>query len=282
VLGQLKERFRTEAGQRDLELAERENSLKTARLENQTLMQRVWMLASIVLALAVGVLVVQVRRTRDANLQLRRSEALLKVQSERDSLTGLANRRHFREALSARQDGDGSGFKGGLILLDVDHFKRINDEHGHAIGDAVLIEVAQRLSSCVRSGDVACRWGGEEFLVHTDGLSTDGVEALALRVLGEIGNRPVKLPDGREIAVTMSMAYAAFPLPPHGVSLPWEQAVNLVDMGLYSAKAMGRDQAVGIMACAVSTTDALSRAAGDFERARLDGRLSVKVTPRAA
>ncbi|MGM9485964.1 diguanylate cyclase domain-containing protein [Ideonella sp. YS5] len=280
VLGQLKERFRTEAGQRDLELAERENSLKTARLENQTLMQRVWMLASIVLALAMGVLVVQVRRTRDANLQLRRSEALLKVQSERDPLTGLANRRHFREALSARQDGDASGFKGGLILLDVDHFKRINDEHGHAIGDAVLIEVAQRLSSCVRSGDVACRWGGEEFLVHTAELSSEGVESLALRVLGEIGNRPVTLADGREVAVTMSMAYAAFPLPPHGVSLPWEQAVNLVDMGLYSAKAMGRDQAVGISACAVSSTDALARAAGDFERARLDGRLSVKVTPR--
>jgi len=280
VLGQLKERFRTEAGQRDLELAERENSLKTARLENQTLMQRVWMLASIVLALAMGVLVVQVRRTRDANLQLRRSEALLKVQSERDPLTGLANRRHFREALSARQDGDAGGFKGGLILLDVDHFKRINDEHGHAIGDAVLIEVAQRLSSCVRSGDVACRWGGEEFLVHTAELSSEGVEALALRVLGEIGNRPVTLADGREVAVTMSMAYAAFPLPPHGVSLPWEQAVNLVDMGLYSAKAMGRDQAVGISACAVSSTEALSRAAGDFERARLDGRLSVKVTPR--
>jgi diguanylate cyclase (GGDEF)-like protein len=280
LLSQLKERFRTEAGQRDLELAERENTLKTARLENHTLMQRVWMLASIVLALAAGVLVVQVRRTRDANLQLRRSEALLKVQSERDPLTGLANRRHFREALSARQDGDVSGFKGGLILLDVDHFKRINDEHGHAIGDAVLVEVAQRLSSCVRAGDVACRWGGEEFLVHTAGLSTEGLESLALRVLGEIGNRPVRLADGREIPVTMSMAYAAFPLPPNDVTLPWEQAVNLVDMGLYGAKAMGRDQAVGIIACAVASTDALTRAAGDFERARLDGRLSVKVTPR--
>ena len=282
VLSQLKERFRTEAGQRDLELAERENSLKTARLENQTLMQRVWMLASIVLALAAGVLVVQVRRTRDANLQLRRSEALLKVQSERDPLTGLANRRHFREALSARQVSDSNGFRGGLILLDVDHFKRINDEHGHAVGDAVLVEVAQRLSSCVRAGDVACRWGGEEFLVHTPELSAEGVEALALRVLGEIGNHPIRLPDGREVSVTMSMAYAAFPLPPHGITLPWEQAVNLVDMGLYSAKAMGRDQAVGISAADMTSTEALARAAGDFERARLDGRLSVRVTPRSA
>ena len=282
VLSQLKERFRSEAGQRDLELAERENSLKTARLENQTLMQRVWMLASIVLALAAGVLVVQARRTRDANLQLRRSEALLKVQSERDPLTGLANRRHFREALSARQESDSDGFKGGLILLDVDHFKRINDEHGHAMGDVVLVEVAQRLSSCVRAGDVACRWGGEEFLVHTPELSSEAVESLAVRVLGEIGNRPFKLPGGREITVTMSMAYAAFPLPPQGVTMPWEQAVNLVDMGLYSAKAMGRDQAVGIAAADVTSTEGLSRAAGDFERARLDGRLSVKVTPRTA
>lgn len=280
VLGQLKERFRTEAGQRDLELAERENSLKTARLGNQTLMQRVWMLASFMLAMAAGVLVVQLRRTRLANLQLRRSEALLKVQSERDPLTGLANRRHFREALAAREDDKSHGFSGGLILLDVDHFKRVNDEHGHAVGDAVLVEVAHRLSACVRAGDVACRWGGEEFLLHTPALSGDALETLALRVLGEIGNRPFKLADGREITVTMSMAYAGFPLPPHGTSLPWEQAVNLVDMALYSAKAMGRDRAVGLNATSANSTEGLARAAADFERARADGRLTVKVTPR--
>ncbi|HEV8688889.1 MAG TPA: diguanylate cyclase [Ideonella sp.] len=280
VLAQLKERFRTEAGQRDLELAERENSLKSARLDNQTLMQRVWMLASVVLALAAGVLVVQVRRTRHANLQLRRSEALLKVQSERDPLTGLANRRHFREALAARQEDEGEAFSGGLILLDVDHFKRVNDEHGHAVGDSVLVEVARRLSSCVRAADVACRWGGEEFLVHTPMLSAEAVEALALRVMGEIGNTPVKLASGLEIPVTMSMAYASFPLPPNNVTLPWEQAVNLVDMALYSAKAMGRDRAVGIDGTDASTSDALARAAADFERSRQEGRISVKITRR--
>lgn len=280
VLGQLKERFRTEAGQRDLELAERENSLKSARLDNQTLMQRMWMLASIVLAMAAAVLVVQVRRTRQANRLLRRSEALLKVQSERDPLTGLANRRHFREALEAGQDSQGDGFSGGLILLDVDHFKRINDEYGHAVGDAVLVEVAHRLSACVRAGDVACRWGGEEFLVHTPALSSEGVEALALRVLGEIGNHPVEVPGGRQIPVTMSMAYAAFPLPPNQVTLPWEHAVNLVDMGLYSAKAMGRDRAVGICGTSATTSDGLARAVSDFEGARVEGRLTVKVTPR--
>jgi diguanylate cyclase (GGDEF)-like protein len=282
VLAQLKERFRTEAGQRDLELAERENSLKTARLDNQTLMQRVWMLASVVLALAAGVLVVQVRRTRQANLQLRRSEALLKVQSERDPLTGLANRRHFREALAARQEDEGERFTGGLILLDVDHFKRINDEHGHAVGDAVLVEAARRLLGCVRAADVACRWGGEEFLVHTPMLSAEGVEALALRVMGEIGNQPVKLAGGLEIPVTMSMAYANFPLPPNEVTLPWEQAVNLVDMALYSAKAMGRDRAVGIDGTDASTSDALARAAADFERSRKEGRISVKITRRGS
>ncbi|MBI5270296.1 MAG: GGDEF domain-containing protein [Burkholderiales bacterium] len=280
VLSQLKERFRTEASRRDLALAERENSLKTARLENQTLIQRVWMLASLVLALAAGVLVFQVRRTRRANQQLRRSEALLKVQSERDPLTGLANRRHFREALAARQPVRGEGFHGGLVLLDVDHFKRINDDYGHVAGDAVLVEVARRLEACVRSGDVACRWGGEEFLLHTPTQSPEAVEALALRVLAGMGQEPVRLPDGREIAVTMSMAYAAFPLAPRGVTLPWEQAVNLVDMGLYTAKAMGRDRAVGILAADVADGAALHAAAGDFERAMQQGRISVRVTPR--
>ncbi|WP_374674196.1 diguanylate cyclase [Ideonella sp.] len=281
VLAQLKERFRTEASQRDLELAERENSLKTARLENQTLIQRVWMLASLVLALAAGVLVFQVRRTRQANRQLRHSEALLKVQSERDPLTGLANRRYFREALAARQPGRGEGFHGGLVLLDVDHFKRINDDYGHVAGDAVLVEVARRLEACVRSGDVACRWGGEEFLLHTPSQSPEAVEALALRVLAGIGQQPVRLPDGREIAVTMSMAYAAFPLAPHGVTLPWEQAVNLVDMGLYTAKAMGRDRAVGILAAEVADSAALHAAASDFERAMQQGRITARITARA-
>jgi hypothetical protein len=79
----------------------------------------------------------------------------------------------------------------------------------------------------------------------------------------------------------MSMAYAAFPLPPHGATLPWEQAVNLVDMGLYSAKAMGRDRAVGVSATSANSSETLARAADDFERARQDGRLTVKVTPRA-
>lgn len=281
VLAQLKERFSSEAGQRDLELAERENSLKTARLQNQTLMQRVWMLATVVLALAAVVLVVQLRRTRQANLQLRRSEALLKVQSERDPLTGLANRRHFREALSAQAE-EGDVFRGGMILLDVDHFKRLNDEHGHAVGDAVLVEVARRLAACVRSADVACRWGGEEFLVHMPASTGEAVEALALRVLGEIGNRPFRLASGQEVSVTMSMAYASFPLPPNGVSLPWEQAVNLIDMALYSAKAMGRDRAVGIEATEAAGPQALAQAAADFERSRAQGTLRVRITPRVA
>jgi len=174
----------------------------------------------------------------------------------------------------------GEGFHGGLVLLDVDHFKRINDDYGHVAGDAVLVEVARRLEACVRSGDVACRWGGEEFLLHTPTQSPEAVEALALRVLAGMGQEPVRLPDGREIAVTMSMAYAAFPLAPRGVTLPWEQAVNLVDMGLYTAKAMGRDRAVGILAADVADGAALHAAAGDFERAMQQGRISVRVTPR--
>jgi diguanylate cyclase (GGDEF)-like protein len=280
VLGQLKERFRTEAGRRDLEIAERENTLKTARLQNQALMQRVWMLASVLLALAAGVLVVQMRRTRQANQQLRRSEALLRVQSERDPLTGLANRRHFRESLAAHAGSHGA-FEGGLILIDIDHFKRLNDEHGHTAGDAVLVEVAQRLAACVRAHDVACRWGGEEFLVHTPARSSEAVEALALRVLREIGNRPVVLPGGHQVEVTMSMAWACFPLPPYGATLPWEQAVNLVDMGLYAAKAMGRDRAVGIVGTQATGPEALARAAADFEGARHRGVLTVRVSPRA-
>jgi diguanylate cyclase (GGDEF)-like protein len=277
---EMQERYDAERRTRDIALLNRENELKGEQLRQRDLQQRLWWLLAATFVLSLGVVAMLYRKVRRSNAALASTNQLLLVQSERDPLTGLANRRHFREALAARQEDEGDAFSGGLILLDVDHFKRVNDEHGHAVGDSVLVEVARRLSGCVRAADVACRWGGEEFLVHTPTLSAEAVEALALRVMGEIGNTPVKLAGGLEIPVTMSMAYASFPLPPNNVTLPWEQAVNLVDMALYSAKAMGRDRAVGIDGTDASTSEALARAAADFERSRQEGRISVKITRR--
>lgn len=282
ALAQMRDRYRAESERRELELLERENELRTSRLNNQSLLERVWLLAVILLALGSAVMALLLLRARDSNRQLRRNEALLRLQSERDPLTGLANRRHFREALQHR--GSGPAFAGALLLLDIDHFKRINDQQGHACGDLVLSEVARRLEASVRENDLVCRWGGEEFLVFAPDLQGDGLHTLARRMLHAVGDVPVACADAQRLPVTVSVGYASFPLPEHSVALGWEHAVNLVDMALYTAKAMGRDRAVGLVSLAARDADQVREIEQDFELARLTGDVVLQVqvrTPQA-
>lgn len=270
---------RTEAQQRELDLLTRENALRSARLQTQAIQERVWLLAALLLVLGAGLAAVLIKRARDANHQLRHNEVLLKVQSERDPLTGLANRRHFRDVLVHL--GADQGFRGGLMLLDLDHFKRVNDDHGHQAGDVVLVEVAQRLGASLRADDLACRWGGEEFLVLAPGMQGDDLAALAQRMLHAVGDVPFAIDSTRELSVTTSIGYASFPLPEHQVALNWEHAVNLVDMALYTAKSMGRDRAVGLLSAQASDAAALMGIERDFELARLAGDVSLRVEARS-
>jgi diguanylate cyclase (GGDEF)-like protein len=277
MLQELRQRYRTEADQRDLAQLGRENALKATLLDSQRLTQRIWALGGAFVVLALVALGLLVKRTRDANQQLRHGQALLQVQSRRDALTGLANRRHFREVLS-EMAGE---FSGALLLLDVDHFKRINDEEGHLAGDAVLADVALRLAATVRAGDLVCRWGGEEFLIFAPGLHGEGLDAMARRLLHVVGDSPVPLPDGRSLDVTLSAGYGHFPLPEQHLAMGWERAVNLADMALYTAKSLGRDTTVGLLSARASTAADLTALEAGFERARHDGRVTLKVQHRS-
>jgi diguanylate cyclase (GGDEF)-like protein len=277
ILAQMRATYRAEAERRELDLLERENALRSSHLQTQTLIERIWVAAIVLLGLAAGVVGMLALRARDATRRLRHSEALLRVQSERDPLTGLANRRHFREVLATRGS---AAFRGALLLVDVDHFKRINDEFGHPAGDAVLIEVARRLDTSVRAGDLVCRWGGEEFLIFAPDLQGEALDALALRVLRALGDEAIALDNGRFLPVSASLGYAAFPLPAHQVALGWERAVNLVDMALYTAKSMGRDRAVGIQSVSATDPLALQSLEADFEAARLAGEVDLQVSLR--
>ena len=177
-----------------------------------------------------------------------------------DALTGLRNRRYlklFLEELPTvemrepgferRADPDSTLT---FYLLDLDHFKQINDLHGHDAGDAVLVEIGHRLRHNLRGLDAALRWGGEELLVIGRGGGEAAASALAARLLELIGGTPMALPSGKPLRVTCSIGF---------VSLPWtaafgtesalnvDQALSLSDSGLYLAKADGRNQAVGIL-----------------------------------
>ncbi len=280
ALKQLRQRNDRERQQRDIELLERDNQLKAAALSNRELMQRVWGVALLVLLLSAAVVAWLLWRVRLTQRLLRSSQARLRVQSERDPLTNLANRRHFLSVMqTARSLGAAErGFDGALLLVDIDHFKHVNDGHGHAAGDLVLCEVAKRLNEAVRGDDLVVRWGGEEFLVLALQVPAEQVEMLAERVLRCIGERPVVV-QGQAVRVTVSVGYARFPLPPNTLPVAWEQAINLADMALYTAKNQGRNRAVGIVAAQARSSPELRRIEGDFDRAWHEGRVTLKVAP---
>lgn len=153
-----------------------------------------------------------------------------------DSLTGLGNRRRFDQELERRVlQWKESSVPLTLVLVDVDHFKRFNDEYGHQTGDAVLHEVAQVLAAQVRERDIVARYGGEEFGLILPATTLQEATPVAARVRSAIDRHPFRH-AGHELCVTVSagLAQAAFSNDP-------EVLVTRADMALYAAKDNGRN-----------------------------------------
>ncbi len=156
-----------------------------------------------------------------------------------DPLTGIANR---QAVLSRVEEELARAVRYhrplSVILVDLDHFKRLNDSHGHAAGDAVLRTVAQLLAANVRSVDVAGRYGGEEFLVLLPETDVDAAAALAEKLRRIVGSAEVPIEGGEKLSITMSAGVAGG----MGQVLRLDALVRDADAALYSAKALGRDQ----------------------------------------
>jgi diguanylate cyclase (GGDEF)-like protein len=158
------------------------------------------------------------------------------AESLTDPLTGLGNRRRFDQELARRfAQWRRAGTPLSLVLVDVDHFKRVNDEHGHAAGDAVLHDVAQVLAECVREMDVVARYGGEEFGMILPGTTLAEAKPVAERVRGAIAGRTFQY-GGHELLITVSAGLAEAML-----TNDMEVLVARADAALYSAKDGGRD-----------------------------------------
>ncbi|HEY8879251.1 MAG TPA: GGDEF domain-containing protein, partial [Roseateles sp.] len=133
-----------------------------------------------------------------------------------------------------------------LMLLDLDHFKRINDVHGHAAGDAVLVQLAERLRAVFRETDSLVRWGGEEVLALARETDRRDAAELAARVCAAVRDKPFEIGPGETVHVTVSIGFCAFPLDPRHPRLwDWRACLALADSALYAAKAQGRDGYVG-------------------------------------
>ena len=169
-----------------------------------------------------------------------------------DVLTGWHNRRYLQIRLLeelARARRDRSHVV--CLMLDVDHFKRINDRWGHVAGDAVLRELASRIDAEVRASDVAARYGGEEFVVLLPDTNTGAAERLAERIRAAIASGPFTLPDGDSVTVTVSVGIAAVCPDPGDDDLKTagDALLARADVAMYRAKSAGRDQvAVGDVA----------------------------------
>ncbi len=223
----------------DTHLRDREQRAELERLKGESERQEREMAASerqqmiiasvggVLILLAIGLLVWQRRMNR------RLYEA-----SHTDPLTGLANRRAMAlELRTLAREASGTA----LMLIDIDHFKRINDEHGHDIGDEVLVAFARRLREHAGKGALVARWGGEEFLVVLPRSDAEAAVAHADTLRAALA-QPVGTHAG-ELVAHASIGIANLPLPgasPGGIE-PWHVSLQLADHALYLAKRAGRD-----------------------------------------
>jgi diguanylate cyclase (GGDEF)-like protein len=195
-----------------------------------------------------------------------------------DSLTGLRNRRFLAEFMGHEaeqlrrtwrdheEDRQRPSQSIGLLLLDLDLFKQVNDAHGHGAGDEVLRQFATVLQDAVRRPDLVVRWGGEEFVVIARDLTRSAVWDVADRIRRRVEEHAFRLPSGETIHKTCSIGYGLFPFSTHTPEiLTWEQVLALADHALYEAKRTGRNRVVGVAAGAVAVDkgETLVRAAKD-------------------
>ena len=161
--------------------------------------------------------------------------------SSRDPLTGLSNRRQFELALAREVDRVArSGETAMVLIIDIDHFKRVNDTHGHAAGDLVIKSVALVLQDCIRPMDTVARLGGEEFAMVLPNCQPGFGMTIAERVRMQVQASRVPVAPGREVAVTVSIGGAFAPQWVRSSAPLW---LERADQQLYNAKSSGRNRA---------------------------------------
>jgi diguanylate cyclase (GGDEF)-like protein len=168
--------------------------------------------------------------------ELKLAEAKLAEMARSDSLTGVANRRQFDESLHqalARSRRDGRQMA--LLCLDIDHFKSINDNYGHPVGDAVIVAFSQRLQACIREVDLLARLGGDEFVVLIENAVPGSAETIAEKILAAMQQPMAAGGHDLQIGTSIGVAYSR---PGHSEA----EFFKLADQALYEAKKAGRNR----------------------------------------
>ena len=179
------------------------------------------------------------QEVNNRTLELKVLNEQLAVTANTDYLTGLPNRMAFLDTIE-RQDNESSTMplNGCVVLADVDHFKRINDNFGHNAGDDVLIQISFIMSNMVRSEDLLARWGGEEFIFHFANKDAETTAALVERIRSTIANAQIKY-QNQDIPVTMTFGISQL-----SRTMSLDQCIQRADLAMYQGKRAGRNQVV--------------------------------------
>lgn len=193
--------------------------------------------------IALNLLRVLSARVHKANAGF--SEAMAQQQrltqdAETDVLTGLYNRRwmdrYYPPALQCQQAASRSA---SILMIDIDHFKRVNDEHGHAVGDQVLFQTARRIEFALRPGDLCARYGGEEFCVLLPAVDLPLATGIADRICASVARQPFALNSGAILPVSVSIGVACW-----DQQEPLDALLRAADGALYQAKRQGRNRVI--------------------------------------
>ncbi|MCD9030342.1 GGDEF domain-containing protein [Luteimonas sp. Y-2-2-4F] len=233
-----------------MEDAQQAQALEALRLQEEA-QARVLAQTRLLRNVAIASLALLVLASAGLALYQRRVQRRLRTLGATDALTGLLNRGAAADRLRAMppRSGDLEDRRNVLFLIDVDDFKRRNDLHGHAAGDALLVELAARLREICRPGDIVARWGGEEFLVACPGLDLDQASAVAERLRQGVSQPPFRIGAPEPVRLSISLGFACWPF--FGLTRRqdrevWQEAVMLADRALYASKHGGRDAWTGL------------------------------------
>ncbi len=246
-----------------------------------------------------GIVQERTRDLKEANSALSHMNRALEEASTVDALTGLKNRRYVAQHMpeeaarvlrayrtasapapgsTTRQMPSGEDLV--LLLVDLDHFKSINDTHGHAAGDLVLKQAADTIKKACRVVDTVARWGGEEFLVIARRSDRDNAETIAKNIRDRVADQAFDLGNGQTVGRTCSVGFAVFPLVPGApIAFGWEEVLEVADQCLYAAKKSGRDAWVGVFSNSMDPDPELGQGALEELPAMVaEGRLELRTS----
>jgi len=194
--------------------------------------------------------------TKQLNEKLKFSNENLKNLAFKDTMTNTSNRRYITEILNPEVDRFASSLQQsfnedepkliyGVYIIDIDHFKDVNDTWGHKCGDKILIQFVNVVQSLIRKQDTLCRWGGEEFVIILKLTDPEYFKVFAKKLIDEINRTCFKVSDEMSINKTCSLGYARFPFFEHlPTALSLDQTIEIADQALYYAKENGRNKAI--------------------------------------